>query len=262
MDILKEPVSKNVWDIKYRYRQGDKIIDQTVSDTWRRVAKAIAQAEKSPEQHRWEQEFYRILEGFHFLPGGRIIAGAGTTHQVTLFNCFVMNIAEDSLPSIFDALREGALTLQQGGGVGYDFSILRPNGEIVKKTGIPASGPVSFMRIWDAMCSVLLSTGTRRGAMMGVLRCDHPDIEEFITAKENPTELRHFNVSVMVTDAFMEAVKNNSEWPLVFPSGSRYGKKRDDFVPALGWFIDAATLPGLSSGHGARAMAKNHSFGL
>lgn len=218
MDILQEPVSKLVWDIKYRYRQGEQIIDQTVEDTWRRVAKAIALAEKGPDQLRWEREFYHILEDFHFLPGGRILAGAGTTHQVTLLNCFVMNIAEDSLAGIFNALREGALTLQQGGGVGYDFSVLRPFGETVKKTGIPASGPVSFMRIWDTMCSVLLSTGARRGAMMGVLRCDHPDIEEFVSAKENPQELRHFNVSVMVTDAFMEAVKNNTEWPLVFPA--------------------------------------------
>jgi ribonucleoside-diphosphate reductase alpha chain len=136
---------------------------------------------------------------------------------VTLFNCFVMDIAKDSLKGIFGGLLEGALTLQQGGGVGYDFSVLRPKGDLVKKTGIASSGPVSFMRIWDTTCSILLSTGVRRGAMMGVMRCDHPDIEEFIEAKRDPHALRHFNVSVFVTDAFMEAVKNDAEWNLIFP---------------------------------------------
>ncbi|VVC76725.1 Vitamin B12-dependent ribonucleoside-diphosphate reductase [Aquicella siphonis] len=217
MKTLNEPISMIVWENKYRYQCGGKIVDQSVEDTWRRVARAMAGVERKPERREWQRQFYRILENFHFLPGGRILAGAGTRHKVTLFNCFVMNIASDSLTGIFDALEEGALTLQQGGGVGYDFSVLRPFGDTVKKTGIQASGPVSFMRIWDAMCGVLLSTGTRRGAMMGVLRCDHPDIEAFITAKEDPRELRHFNVSVMVSDDFMAAVKNDAEWQLVFP---------------------------------------------
>jgi ribonucleoside-diphosphate reductase alpha chain len=221
MSILKQSISSTVWDVKYRYRQQGEILDQTIEDTWQRVAKTIARAEKSAERSRWQKEFYHILEGFRFLPGGRILAGAGTTHKVTLFNCFVMNIAEDSLRGIFEALEEGALTLQQGGGVGYDFSVLRPRGDLVKKTGIAASGPVSFMRIWDTTCSIMLSTGARRGAMMGILRCDHPDIEEFIVAKEDPHELRHFNVSVMVSDAFMQAVKNNAEWPLVFPTDEK-----------------------------------------
>lgn len=217
MKTIHEPISEIIWDSKYRYKAADgDNIDQTVDDTWARVAKAIAGAEKKGERSHWENEFYRILTDFHFLPGGRILAGAGTPHKVTLFNCFVMNIQSDSLKGIFDALKEGALTLQQGGGVGYDFSVLRPSGELVKKTGLPASGPVSFMRIWDTTCGILLSTGARRGAMMGVLRCDHPDILEFISAKEDPTALRHFNVSVMVSDTFMLAVKNNSEWPLVF----------------------------------------------
>ena len=217
MPILTELISNTIWDMKYRYRQQDEIVDQRIEDTWQRVAKAVAHAEKKPERGVWQKEFYHILEGFKFLPGGRILAGAGTQHKVTLFNCFVMNIAEDSLRGIFAALEEGALTLQQGGGVGYDFSILRPSGDRVKKTGMGASGPVSFMRIWDTTCSIMLSTGARRGAMMGVLRCDHPDIEEFITAKKDPHALRHFNVSVMVSDEFMTAVKNNAEWPLVFP---------------------------------------------
>ncbi|RDI39196.1 adenosylcobalamin-dependent ribonucleoside-diphosphate reductase [Aquicella lusitana] len=219
MNTFKEPISNNVWDLKYRYRFQGHIIDQTIEDTWRRVAVAVAGAEKTQdEQAYWQKAFYRLLEDFQFLPGGRILAGAGTEHAVTLFNCFVMDIAEDSLKGIFDALREGALTLQQGGGVGYDFSVLRPKGALVKKTGTTSSGPVSFMRIWDTTCKILLATGARRGAMMAVLRCDHPDIEEFISAKEDPLELRHFNVSVMVTDAFMEAVRDDADWPLVFPT--------------------------------------------
>lgn len=192
-------------------------MDATVEDTWRRAARAVAEAEKPAERQHWEERFYHTLRDFHFLPGGRILAGAGTTHAVTLFNCFVMDIAEDSMAGIFDALREGALTLQQGGGIGYDFSVLRPAGDIAKRTGMPASGPVSFMQIWDAMCGVLLSTGARRGAMMAVMSCDHPDIEAFVEAKADATLLRHFNVSVMVSDAFMQAVKDDAEWPLVFP---------------------------------------------
>jgi ribonucleoside-diphosphate reductase alpha chain len=216
MDYFKQPISEYIWDMKYRYRLHDNIMDQTIEDTWLRVAKAASQAEAKTKRETWQKQFYSILENFQFIPGGRILAGAGTQHDVTLFNCFVMPILDDSLPSIFDALKEGALTLQQGGGVGYDFSVLRPKGWPAITTGSVASGPVSFMRIWNVMCGTMLSTGARRGAMMGVLRCDHPDIEEFITAKRDPNELRHFNVSVVVSDAFMQAVENNSEWALVF----------------------------------------------
>lgn len=216
MNYFNEIISEKVWDLKYRYRQQDKIIDQTIENTWERVAATVAKAEHR-DHKKWEQTFYDALAGFRFLPGGRILAGAGTNRTVTLFNCFVMPIAEDSLSGIFDALKEGALTLQQGGGVGYDFSKLRPHGFLVKHAGTTASGPVSFMRIWNAMCATMESSGARRGAMMGILRCDHPDIEEFIQAKSNPNELRHFNVSVLVTDVFMQAVKEDRDWELVFP---------------------------------------------
>lgn len=217
-----EPMSEIVWDIKYRYRR-TKIIDQTIDDTWHRVAKAVAKAESPNESAHWQKQFYDILEHFQFLPGGRILAGAGTKHIVTLFNCFVMPVS-DSLSSIFTALKEGALTLQEGGGVGYDFSPLRPYGFPVKHAGATASGPVSFMRIWNAMCATMQSTGARRGAMMGILRCDHPDIEEFITAKSHPLELRHFNVSVLITQEFMQAVKDNRDWELVFPVDDAHEK--------------------------------------
>ena len=165
-----------------------------------------------------KQRFFDILKDFKFLPGGRIQAGAGTARNVTLFNCFVMGTIEDSIPGIFRALQEGAVTMQQGGGIGCDFSTLRPRGTRAKGAGGIASGPVSFMDIWDAMCGAILSTGARRGAMMATLRCDHPDIEEFITAKQQPGRLRRFNLSVLVTDAFMAAVRADEDWPLLFPA--------------------------------------------
>ena len=209
-------ISRDIWDSRYRYRDEAGAHDRSLQDTWRRVAEGAASVEGMASAE-WARRFYRILDDFRFLPGGRILAGTGTRHEVTLFNCFVMGVIEDSMDGIFDALKEGALTMQQGGGVGYDFSTLRPRGVRGRRVGGIASGPVSFMRIWDAMCATLLSTGARRGAMMATLRCDHPDIERFIEAKRQPGELRHFNLSVQVTDAFMKAVEADADWPLVFP---------------------------------------------
>ncbi len=214
---LQTDISRHIWDSKYRYRDGDVIHDQTIEDTWHRIAKTLADVETNDKEY-WEHQFFKVLEGFKFIPGGRIYAGAGTQHRVTLFNCFVMGVIHDSMESIFDNLKEGALTMQQGGGVGYDFSTLRPRGSPARATGTIASGPISFMRIWDSMCATLLSTGARRGAMMATLRCDHPDIEEFIAAKQNSKELRHFNLSILVTDDFIKAVQNNDDWHLVFPT--------------------------------------------
>jgi ribonucleoside-diphosphate reductase alpha chain len=215
-DYFITPIARLIWDSKYRYRDGVRVHDADITETWRRVAQALASVETRDRVH-WEAAFYRLLEGFRFLPGGRILAGAGTGRRVTLFNCFVMGTIEDSMEGIFTALKEGALTMQQGGGVGYDFSTLRPSGSRAWSVGGIASGPVSFMRIWDSVCATLLSTGARRGAMMATLRCDHPDILAFIEAKREPRELRHFNLSVLVTDAFMEAVRQDGDWPLLFP---------------------------------------------
>lgn len=214
---FEQPISEYVWDLKYRYRFSDKIVDCTLEDTWRRVARAACEPEASRIQNHWTKQFYSVLEDFVFLPGGRILAGAGIAQDVTLFNCFVMKIKEDSLTGIFNALREGAITLQKGGGVGYDFSILRPKGAVCHNTQAVASGPISFMRVWNAMSATMLSSAARRGAMMANLRCDHPDIEEFIAAKADENELRQFNLSVIVTDEFMTAVANDDDWPLVFP---------------------------------------------
>jgi ribonucleoside-diphosphate reductase alpha chain len=217
-------ISRHVWETKYRYsREG--LAERTIADTWRRVARALAAAEPN-NAAVWEERFLGILRDFKFLPGGRIQAGAGTGRNVTLFNCFVMGTIEDSIPGIFQALQEAAVTMQQGGGIGLDFSTLRPRGTRAKHAGNVASGPVSFMHIWDAMCGTILSTGARRGAMMATLRCDHPDIDEFITAKQRPGQLRRFNLSVLVTDAFMRAVRSDAEWPLVFPAAAfdEYGE--------------------------------------
>ena len=209
-------ISLLIWDSRYRYRLDGVVRDARPEDSWRRVAHALAAAEPS-ERVQWERRFFELFDGFGFLPGGRILAGAGTGFDVTLFNCFVMGRIADSMEGIFDALKEGALTMQQGGGLGYDFSTLRPSGTPAWRVGGTASGPVSFMRIWDSMCETLLSTATRRGAMMATLRCDHPDIEAFIEAKRRPGELHNFNLSVLVSDDFMQAVEDDAAWPLVFP---------------------------------------------
>ena len=209
------PISQHLWTTRYRYATAASS-ETSIDDTWARVAEALAEVE-TRDRARWCERFHALLEDFKFLPGGRILAGAGTSQRVTLFNCFVMGTIPDSLPGILDALKEGALTMQQGGGVGYDFSTLRPQGSEAPGSGTIASGPVSFMGIWNSVCATLLSTGARRGAMMGTLRCDHPDIEIFVDAKRDRAELRHFNVSVLVSDAFMAAVEADADWPLVFP---------------------------------------------
>lgn len=210
-----DEIAHHVWQTKYRYKENGYLRDETIKDTWRRVARAIAAVEPR-DREWWEDKFFEILKGYKFLPGGRILAGAGTGRRVTLFNCFVMGVIEDSLSGILSALSEGTLTLQQGGGVGYDFSTLRPKGMRAKGVGAIASGPVSFMQIWDAMSEALMATGPRRAAIMGTLRCDHPDIELFIGAKREPGRLRHFNLSVQITDAFMAAVHSDTDWPLFF----------------------------------------------
>ena len=208
-------ISQQIWDMKYRLKdQNGTFLEQTVQDTWRRIAKALSEVETEPK--KWETIFYNALTDFKFLPAGRITAGSGTKRNVTLFNCFVMGVIPDSMSGIFDMLKEAALTMQQGGGIGYDFSTIRPKGSLVKGIGADASGPVSFMDVWDSMCRTIMSAGSRRGAMMATMRCDHPDIEEFIAAKSDSQKLRMFNLSVLVTDAFMEAVKKGEDWKLIY----------------------------------------------
>ena len=208
-------ISQQIWDMKYRLKdQNGTFLEQTVQDTWHRIAKALSEVETEPK--KWETIFYNALTDFKFLPAGRITAGSGTKRNVTLFNCFVMGVIPDSMSGIFDMLKEAALTMQQGGGIGYDFSTIRPKGSFVKGIAADASGPVSFMDVWDSMCRTIMSAGSRRGAMMATMRCDHPDIEEFIAAKSDSQKLRMFNLSVLVTDAFMDAVKKGEDWKLIY----------------------------------------------
>src|SRR5258705_12211389 len=208
-------ISQQIWDMKYRLKgPSGEPLDKTIEDTWRRVATALAAPERDPAQ--WSERFYAAMTDFKFLPAGRVVAGAGSGRLVTLFNCFVMGAIPDDMGGIFAHLREAALTMQQGGGIGHDFSTLRPHGAPVKGVGADASGPLSFMDVWDSMCRTIMSAGSRRGAMMATLRCDHPDIEDFVDAKRDPRRLRMFNVSVLVTDVFMKAVKDDADWDLVF----------------------------------------------
>ena len=208
-------IANQIWDMKYRLHSQDGTpVESTVEDSWRRVADALAAPEA--DSKAWADRFYDALKDYQFLPAGRILAGAGTKRSVTLFNCFVMGEITDDMGGIFDALKEAALTMQQGGGIGYDFSTLRPRGAPVLGVGADASGPLSFMDVWDAMCRTIISAGSRRGAMMATLRCDHPDIEEFIDAKRDGARLRMFNLSVLVTDAFMAAVEDDGDWDLSF----------------------------------------------
>src|SRR5216683_7086930 len=208
------PVSQRIWDMKYRFRDASGDADADLDATWWRVARALAAPERDPEL--WAGRFHEALAGFKFLPAGRVIAGAGTGRSVTLFNCFVMGTIPDDMSGIFENLREAALTMQQGGGIGHDFSTLRPQGAPVKGVGADASGPLSFMDVWDAMCRTIMSAGARRGAMMGTLSCSHPDIEAFIEAKRSASRLRNFNLSVLVTDEFMAAVEKDRSWDLSF----------------------------------------------
>lgn len=234
-----QPISEQIWGQKYQFRTDREGFDSDsdVVDTWGRIATSCAMQPRLHNNQQamdeLEQRFFKALYDFKLLPAGRIISGAGTGRNVTLFNCYVMGTIPDSLDGIFDMLKEAALTMQQGGGIGYDFSTLRPKGAPVKGVESFSSGPLTFMDVWDAMCKTIMSAGSRRGAMMATMRCDHPDIEEFIVAKQDAARLRNFNVSVLCTDKFMEAVKKVKEnggvcehgegWKLTF-NGEIYGE--------------------------------------
>jgi ribonucleoside-diphosphate reductase alpha chain len=213
-ELPPQPISAEV--LRDKYAKGD---EKTIDDVLKRVARALAQAEREDRRAHWELRFLEALQG-GFIPAGRIQSAAGTGLAATLINCFVQPVGdairhtEDGHPGIYTALAEAAETMRRGGGVGYDFSRIRPQGAWVAATQSNASGPVSYMRVFDRSCETVESAGSRRGAQMGVMRCDHPDIEAFIHAKDEG-DLKNFNVSVGVTDIFMQAVKDGTEVELV-----------------------------------------------
>lgn len=183
-------------------------------ETFQEAMTRVAEALKDDETHF--NQFRTILYNQRFLPAGRVQSAMGAPRTVTPYNCFVSGTIDDSMDGIMDAAKDAAKTMQLGGGIGYDFSTLRPHGALIKSLDSRSSGPLSFMKIFDSVCHTIASAGHRRGAQMGVLRVDHPDIEKYISAKNNSTELTGFNISVGVTDAFMDAVKSNSDFDLVF----------------------------------------------
>lgn len=203
------PISEEIHALKYRQD----------GESFREAMSRIADALKDSDEHF--HQFRDILLDMRFLPAGRVQAAMGAARQVTPYNCFVSPTIPDSMNGIMDVAKYAAETMRLGGGIGYDFSTIRPKGDMIAKIGSPASGPVSFMRIFDAVCGTVAAAGHRRGAQMGVLRVDHPDIEEFVRAKQNTTSLTNFNVSVGVTDDFMRAVEDNTSFDLVW-GGRKY----------------------------------------
>lgn len=192
--------------------------EQKPEEMWRRVARGIAQQEKKPVQKKWEDKFYEAMEDFKFVPGGRILSGAGTGYQVTYFNCFVIPSPKDSREGILESLKQLVEIQSRSGGVGLNLSSLRPKGARVKKVNGTSSGPVTWAGLFSyATHDVVQQGGTRRGATMLMLWDWHPDIEEFITVKQDLAKINGANLSVCISDAFMEAVKNNSDWDLVYP---------------------------------------------
>jgi ribonucleoside-diphosphate reductase alpha chain len=212
-------IRKKVFLDRYALKDKDgSILEQTPKETWTRVAKGIASAEKRKDRKYWEEQFYRIMDDFKFVPGGRILSGAGTDFQVTYFNCFVIPSPHDSRGGILDSLGQLVEIQARSGGVGLNLSSLRPRGARVKKVNGTSSGPVTWAGLYSyATHDVVQQGGTRRGATMIMLWDWHPDIEEFITVKQDLTKISGANLSVCISDAFMDAVKKDQDWDLIYP---------------------------------------------
>ncbi|MES2405190.1 MAG: adenosylcobalamin-dependent ribonucleoside-diphosphate reductase [Pseudomonadota bacterium] len=220
-EVPLQPASLDIWDKKYRLKtkQGEPV-DATVDDTWSRVARALADVETTPElREKWHERFLWALR-HGAIPAGRITSNAGAREHkpaTSTINCTVSGTVTDSMDDILEKVHEAGLTLKAGCGIGYEFSTLRPRNAYVSGAGAYTSGPLSFMDIYDKMCFTVSSAGGRRGAQMGTFDVAHPDVKEFIRAKREDGRLRQFNLSLLITDGFMQAVESDADWPLVFP---------------------------------------------
>ena len=220
-EIPLQPASYDIWDKKYRLKskQGEPV-DATIDHTYQRVAKALSEVEATPEKQKyWNERFLWALRR-GAIPAGRITSNAGAQEhkpKTSTINCTVSGTIDDSMDNILDKVHEAGLTLKAGCGIGYEFSTLRPRGAYVSGAGAYTSGPLSFMDIYDKMCFTVSSAGGRRGAQMGTFDVSHPDVKEFIRAKREDGRLRQFNLSLLITDGFMDAVDKDSDWPLIFP---------------------------------------------
>jgi len=219
-DIPVQPASMDIWDKKYRLKAKDgRVVDETMDDTFKRVARALAEVEAPEKRQEWEEKFlYALRHGA--IPAGRITSNAGAWEHkpaTSTINCTVSGTIGDSMNDILDKVHEAGLTLKAGCGIGYEFSTLRPRGAYVSGAGAYTSGPLSFMDIYDKMCFTVSSAGGRRGAQMATFDVGHPDVTDFIRAKREDGRLRQFNLSLLITDGFMEAVEANADWPLAFP---------------------------------------------
>jgi ribonucleoside-diphosphate reductase alpha chain len=220
-EVPLQPASLDIWDKKYRLKtkQGEPV-DATVDDTWSRVARALADVEVTPElKEKWHARFLWALR-HGAIPAGRITSNAGAREHkpaTSTINCTVSGTITDSMDDILEKVHQAGLTLKAGCGIGYEFSTLRPRNAYVSGAGAYTSGPLSFMDIYDKMCFTVSSAGGRRGAQMGTFDVSHPDVKEFIRAKREDGRLRQFNLSLLITDGFMQAVETDADWPLVFP---------------------------------------------
>ena len=224
-EIPFQSASMDIWDKKYRLKAKDgAIIDRDIDETYRRVARALAEVEEGPEQvEKWYERFLWALR-HGAIPAGRITSNAGAQEHkpaTSTINCTVSGTIHDSMNDILEKVHEAGLTLKAGCGIGYEFSTLRPKGAYVSGAGAYTSGPLSFMDIYDKMCFTVSSAGGRRGAQMATFDVGHPDVMDFIRAKREDGRLRQFNLSLLVTREFMEAVKADAPWPLAFPMDER-----------------------------------------
>lgn len=238
-EIPMQPASMDIWDKKYRLKtKSGEPIDGDIDGTYRRVARALAESEATPElRAHWEERFtWALRRGA--IPAGRITSNAGALEHkpaTSTINCTVSGTITDSMDGILEKVHEAGLTLKAGCGIGYEFSTLRPRGAFVAGAGAYTSGPMSFMDIYDKMCFTVSSAGGRRGAQMGTFDVSHPDVKDFIRAKREDGRLRQFNLSLLITDGFMEAVKDDAEWPLVFPVNTKEQATIDEAVDNIVW---------------------------